>query len=126
MGKSFRRREHGVPLGRWPIDQVLAVKVQDVEYERSQRQRCAETFHVQPTPQTTGADLKRVRPSVCAQREGLAVQDQRPHRQPAGHLDKLRHPAGDVVQAAGEDAHIAAEDMDLHPRTVELPFDRRR
>ena len=81
--------------------------------------------HVQPAPEAARADLKRVWPAVRAQRQRLAVQDQRPHRQASGHFDQLGYAAGDVVQAARKDADIGAEDVDLHPRTVELPFDRR-
>ncbi|GMA88966.1 hypothetical protein GCM10025868_42160 [Angustibacter aerolatus] len=37
-------------------------------------------------------------------------------------LDHLGHPVGDVVEAAGEDAHRVAVAVQAHPHAVELPL----
>ena len=41
-------------------------------------------------------------------------------------LDDLGHARGDVVERAGEDGDVVAVAVDLDPRAVELPLDRRR
>ena len=46
------------------------------------------------------------------------------HRQRQRRLDHLGHPAGDVVEGAGEDRHLAPVAVHLDPDAVELPLDR--
>ena len=58
------------------------------------------------------------------ERDRLAVEDQLARRQRPHRLDDLRHRGGDVVQVAGEDAHLVAGLVDLDARAVELPLER--
>ncbi len=73
-----------------------------------------------------GGHLERLRPAVVAQRDGLAVEHDAAAGEPARDVDELRHPLGDVVERAGEDAHVVAVAVHLHADAVELPLDRRR
>ena len=120
---SGTRSESASKRSSSPIDEIFAIEVQDVEHKRRERQRCPQALDVQPTAEPTGADLKRMRPAILAQGNGLAIQDDGLDRQCAAHLHQLGDARGDVVQAAGEDANVAAEHVDLDPRAVELPFD---
>ncbi len=69
-----RIRKDQIAIRERPVNQVLAVQVQDVEDERRQRQTRSQALDVQPASEATGAHLKQVRATVLFQRERLAVQ----------------------------------------------------
>src|SRR5262252_9155741 len=62
-------------LGERPIDERLAVMVQEVEEERRQGQLGAKTFDIQSPSKAPHCVLKRERPSVSQERDHLAVED---------------------------------------------------
>ena len=114
--------QRGEPFLARPVDQVLAVQVDDVEHERGQAGV--------PLPGAPGGPgcrhLKRMRPPILAQRDHLAVQHRVAHRQPGQGAGDLRQPVGDLVERAGEQAHGPIADVRLDPDTVHLPLHRRR
>ena len=113
--------ERRAALGQRRVEQVLAVDVQDVEEQRGERDAAALA-----RAEARGGDLEGLRPPVVAQRDRLAVEHDRAGRQRAGELDHLRQPRGDVVERARVDRDVVTVAVDLDPRAVELPVDRRR
>lgn len=71
------------------------------------------------------SDLERLGPAVGAQRNGLRIGDQLTRRQRQGGVDHVGEPVGDVVEAAGEQSHVAAAAMDLYSGAVQLGLENR-
>ena len=67
----------------------------------------------------------RGRPSGST-RERLTVEHELGRRHRADRRDDLRHPGGDVVEAAGEHPHVVAPAVHLDPDAVELGVDDHR
>jgi hypothetical protein len=115
--------QFGVPPLVGQVDQIRPVGVQHVEQEH--RKRDAGTFGVPVLAGGAGRGvLEGQRPAVRAQRDQLAVEDRRAHRQPGQDGHHLREPAGDLIQGPGEQAHGALRQMRLDPDAVELPLHR--
>ena len=108
------------------VEQVRAIGVQDVEEHRGQRDGRAEVLDAPAAAEARRRDLERVRPAVRAQGDRLAVEHGARHVERERGLDDLGHARGDVVERAGEDGDVVAVAVDLDPRAVELPLDRRR
>ena len=65
-----------------------------------------------------------MRSTAVLQRDRLAVQDDRVHRERENGIDDLGYAIRDVREAAGERANLASEPVNLQARAVELPLDR--
>jgi hypothetical protein len=110
----------GVPPPVGQVDQIRAVGVQHVEQEHRKRDAGAGVL-------AGGAGrgvLEGQRPAVRAQRDQLAVEDRRAHRQLGQGGHHHRESAGDLIQGPGEQAHGAFGQMRLDPDAVELPLHR--
>ena len=94
-----------VALARAAIDQRLAVAQQAIEEEHRKRQLAAQRLDVELAAEAPHGDLERVRPAVGAQRNRLAVENQR-GRNILQCGDNFRHARGDVVEIAREYAHL--------------------
>ncbi len=66
-----------------------------------------------------------MRTSIRAQRDRLAVEDQRLRARAAHRGDDFRHARRDVVQVARIDAHLVRGLVHLDARAIELPLDQR-
>ena len=80
----------------------------------------------------TGSERVPVRDAVCWNGRGPPVRPQGQHLAVEHRLvrhagpdrgDDLGHPVGHLVERAGEDAHLVAAAVQLHPDAVELPLD---
>ena len=76
-------------------------------------------------PEAAHRLLERPRPPVRPQRERLALEHGLSHRQRPRPLHHLGHARGDVLQLAGEDAHLVARTVDLQARAVDLVLEGR-
>jgi len=100
--------------------------VQDVEEERRQRHGLAQGVDVAAARCAARRLLERPRAAVRAQRDGLAVEDDRAERQRPHGLDDLRHALSDRIERAGEHGDVVAVAVHLDADAVELPLDRGR
>ena len=114
-------------FGSRAVEELLSVEVQGVEHEQGQRCLGPDLVDVDARPDPARGLLERTRPPSFAQRDRLTVEDNAAHRQAQHDVDELRHPAGDVVESAGEDAYglaVVAPAVDLHAYAVDLPLER--
>ena len=102
------------------VDQVVAVEVQHVEEVRRERDLRAQPRDVQAARRAGRGLLEGARPASVVQRDGLAVEDEGLALQREHRLDHLGQPVGDLVEAAGEEAHLAVAAVGLDPDAVEL------
>ena len=114
--------EHGEPFRQRRVDEIDAVDVQHVEEERLQPGRRALALGAEAAHRV----LEQLRATAGIDAERLAVEHHRRDGQRACRSDNGREPFRDLVEVAGEHAHLVAEAVDLNPRPVELPFDARR
>ncbi|MEZ5229125.1 MAG: hypothetical protein R2710_21390 [Acidimicrobiales bacterium] len=68
--------------------------------------------------------LERAWSSIGIEPEHLTVEDDRLDRQRPSNGDHVGKAIGDVVQVAGQDSHLVAGPVHLHPGAIELPLDR--
>ena len=117
--------EGGEALRGRPVDQVLAVEMEDVEDERGQRVLGLELGEVLPAPAAEPAhrQAERVGSPVGPQRDRLGIEDRGLERDRADRGHDLGDAIGDVGEVPREDADLVAEPVDLDPGPVELPFD---
>ncbi len=106
------------PLAERPVDEVLAVDVEDVEEPRLEH----------GGPLRLGAEpghgvLERSRAAVLVERQRLAVEDEPVGREGPDDLDDLGHPVGDLGEAARVDVDVVAVAVDLDASAVELVLD---
>ena len=99
--------------------------MESIEEVRIERQLDAHRVDVEPASEAAHRDLERVRPTVGAQRDRLAVEDQPLGGKRAHQLDHLGHRPGDVAQAARVDRDLGAILVHLDARAVELELERR-
>jgi hypothetical protein len=110
------------PVGQ--VDQVRPFQMQHVEQEH--RKLDGGGFRVRFLAGGAGRGvLEGQRPAIRPQRDQLAVEDRRAHRQLGQRRNDLGQPAGDLIQGPGEQAHGAFGQMGLDPDAVELPLHRR-
>jgi len=115
--------EFGVPPPVGQVDQVRALQMQHVEQEH--RKMDGGGFRVRLLAGGAGRGvLEGQRPAVRPQRDQLAVEDRRAHRQLGQGGYHLREPPGDLVQGPSEQANGAFGQMGLDPDAVELPLHR--
>jgi signal recognition particle subunit SRP54 len=116
--------QFGVPPPVGQVDQVHPVGMQHVEQKH--RKLDGGGFLVRLLAGGAGRGvLEGQRPAVRPQRDQLAVEDRRAHRQLGQRRNDLGEPAGDLIQGPGEQAHGAFGQMGLDPDAVELPLHRR-
>ena len=116
-------RQRLVPRPRRCVDQVLAVAVQEVEEVRGDRQLVAQPLDGEPGGDAARGLLEGPGPAVGAQREHLAVEHESRRGQCPDRGDDLGQAGGDVVEGAGEQAHLAPVAVRLEPDPVELLLD---
>ena len=133
IGGDDRRQPGARPARSWSrrsrrtderlVDDRRAAGVKDVEEVRRQA--------VAAAGRRIGAEvahrvLEAARRPLVVDPERLAVE----HEVAAGQARRRRgdraEPVGDLVEVAGEQAHLAVAAMGLDPGAVELPLDRRR
>ncbi|GMA31353.1 hypothetical protein GCM10025875_13450 [Litorihabitans aurantiacus] len=120
--------EHRHALAERFVQEVAAAGVQHVEDDERQRRAHPRRRRVRAARGARGDDLERQRAAVLAQPHHLAVEHQRPLGQRTDLLDDIGQSVGDLVQAAGPDAHdvlavLGAPAVDLHPDAVDLDVD---
>src|SRR5947199_210203 len=115
-----QRRE---ALAGRPVQEVLAVEMEDVEEERGQGKLAAQAGDVELAAEAAHGDLERQRRAVRPQRDDLAVEDELARRQGLDGLDQLGHGRGDVVPPAREDADLLPGLVDLDAGAVQLQLE---
>ena len=99
------------------------VAVQHVEQERRERHPLAQPRDVGRAGGAGPGDLEGRRPPVLQHDDRLAVEHEVASGQGGHGLDHLGHALGDLVEAAGVDAHVARSPVHLHADAVELAVD---
>ena len=113
-----QRVEGGEPLGHGPVEQVVAVEVEQVEEVRRHVRRRRPSRCATRSPGTAAAGPASSSASASPSSTS-EVGRERPR-----HLDHLRQPGGDVLQRAGRDQHLVVPAVHLDPDPVELGVDR--
>ena len=116
------RRERDEPLAGGSVDEVHAVDMEAVEEEGTER--CPGRRRLRA--ETAHRDLERLGTPVRAERDRLAVEDDRTNVEPPHGGCDLGYAIGDVCEVAREEAHLAARPVRLDAGAVELPLDRPR
>src|SRR6185295_9191751 len=106
------------PLNRGAIDQIVLFPPQAVEEEHAERQLPPHSVHVEPAPEATHGCLKWLRPSIGAQCDRLAVEDQQLRRQCTGGFDEFGRGRGNVVEPPAVDAYLLTGFMYLNARSI--------
>ena len=109
-------------LPRGAVRDAVLTDAQAVEEKRLDGQLAAQRLHVQLTAEAPHGDLKGMRPAFGVEGDGFAIEDQGVLRKSAYRRDDLRHGGRHIVQAAGVEAHVVADLVDLDARAVHLPF----
>ena len=115
-------RQHLAALLERPVEQVDAVGAQAVEEEGLQRRRVLDLIATEAAHRV----LEPFGSLVVGEPDRLAVEDELGRGERHDEVDDLGEPRRDVVQVAGEDAHLGTRSVHLHARAVELPLDRRQ
>ena len=108
------------------VDEVRSVDVEAVEEECRERRVAAKVFDGELGTEAAHRHLKGLRPPVGPKRDRLSVEHDCPRRKRQDRVDDLRDSIGDVREVPREHPYLATDPVNLDPRTVELPFDRRR
>src|SRR4029077_15572185 len=108
--RDERRDGHGggelfKPAAVRLVEQRDAVRVEDVEEERRERQLVAQTIHVELPPEAAHGHLERQRRSVGTERDRLTVEYDIARLQRAGDLYHFGYRLRHVVQLAGKHLH---------------------
>jgi hypothetical protein len=109
-----------------PVEQVVAVEMEAVEDEERERNGPTELFDAEPATEPAHRHLEWARAVVPVERDHLAVQDGRLHRELPQRIDELGNSTGHVGEVAGEGADVVAAAVKLQPGAVELPLERGR
>ena len=114
--------QHGQAFVQRGIDQIGAIDVEHIEEERLEPDSRANLI----TTEAAHRLLEDSGPTVIGDSQRLTIEHHACHRQAADHGDDLRESGRDLVEVAGIDLHVVTDPMDLDPRAVELPFNRRQ
>ena len=102
------------------VDEQVAVEVDAVEKECPQGQLAAQSFGAVATPEAAHGGLERLRPSVAAQYQNVAVEDQFRGGRTRDRFHHLRGGGAHVLALPTENPHLFALLVDLHACPVEL------
>ncbi len=106
------------PFGRRGVEQIDSVKTQQVE--QVDRELCLPVRLSGSAADARCRLLKRMRTATGIEREHLTVGDKLARRQRGDRGHDLRHPGGDIVESAGEQADVRPRLVYLDACSVEL------